>query len=145
MYDTATPRIASYLLIRREGKVAFVLRENTSWMNGFYGLPSGRVEKGESFTEAAVREGKEEAGIEIMPGDLRVVHVMHRNEETDWVDVYYEAEDFKGEPHNAEPHMHGELAWLDPESLPENVIPTTKIAIEKIGSGIFFSEYGFEN
>ena len=145
MYDTATPRIASYLIIRREGKIAFVLRENTSWMNGFYGLPSGRVEKGESFSAAAIREGKEEVGITIKLKDLKFIHAMHRNQETDWFDIFFEAEDFSGEPHNAEPHMHSELAWLDPKKLPENVLDYTKVALEKIEARVNFSEYGFDS
>ena len=48
MYDTATPYLASFVIIRKEGKIAFVLRTNTGWMNGYYGLPSGKVEKVES-------------------------------------------------------------------------------------------------
>ncbi len=49
MYDTAQPYIASYLIIRKEGKIAFVLRENTRWMNNHYGPPSGKIEKKRKF------------------------------------------------------------------------------------------------
>lgn len=142
-YDTATPRIASYVIIRREEKVAFVLRTNTDWMNDHYGLPSGKVEKNEAFSAGAAREALEEIGVHIKPQDLRFTHVMHRNEESDWVDVYFEVESWEGEPVNAEPHMHSELAWLDPKNLPDNAIPAVRYAFEQINAGRTFSEYGW--
>lgn len=152
MYDTATPYLASFVIIRnKEGKIAFVLRSNTGWMNGFYGLPSGKVEKVESFSEAAIREGKEEIGITFKPENARFVHVMHRsthdegNNTNDWVDVFFEVADFEGEPHNAEPDVHGELAWLDPKNLPENVVPSVRRAIEHIEQGDLYSEFGWPN
>ena len=62
-YDTARPYIASYVILRKDGKIAFVLRANTNWMNDHYGLPSGKVENNESYLQAAVREAKEEVAL----------------------------------------------------------------------------------
>lgn len=143
MYDTATPYIASYIILRREGKIAFVLRQNTKWMNGFYSLPAGKTEKNESFSAGAIREAREEAGVTIEPSELTYVHTMHRNEGMDWVDVFFEAKSYAGEPHNAEPDMHAELAWLDPKNLPENVIPSLAYALGQIEDGVAYSEYGW--
>ncbi len=91
-YDTATPRIASYVLVKNsEGKIAFLMRSNTSWMNGYYGLPSGKVEKDEPFSVAAIREALEEIGIKIEPNDLKYALIMHRKEADDvdntWADI----------------------------------------------------------
>lgn len=140
---TATPYIACYVLIEKDGKIAFVLRENTAWMNNHYGLPSGKVENDESYLAAAVREAKEEVGINVEPADLKFVHVMHRREGYDWVDVYFKADSWKGEPYNAEPHMHSELAWFALNDLPENTIPPVKFALEQIEAGRQYSEYGW--
>lgn len=146
-YDTAKPYIASYIVVRKEGKIAFVLRENTKWMNGYYGLPSGKVEIKENFTEAAKREGLEEIGIIASTENLKFIHIMHRytkSEGSQWVDVFFEPLEFSGEPYNAEPHVHSELAWLDPKNLPENMVPSVRFAVEKIEAGEFYSEFGWD-
>ena len=146
-YNTATPYAATFVILRRHGKIALLLRQNTKWMNEYYGLPSGKVEWDESPTVAAAREAKEEVGVEIVKDDLRFVHVMYRyhkgTEMSTWADLFFEADKWDGEPFNAEPHMHSELAWLDPADLPENVIPPVRAAIEAIESGQLYSEYGW--
>lgn len=78
-YDTQTPYVASYVIVKNEeGMIAFVMRSNTSWMNGFYGLPSGKVEQNESFLHAAIREAKEEIGVEVKVNDLEHAITVHR-------------------------------------------------------------------
>ena len=146
-YNTATPYIASYVILRKDQKIAFVLRANTGWMNGFYGLPSGKTEKNESFLECAIREAKEEIGVTLNLKDIVPVLTVHRKEPSDqgmtWVDVYFEARNWKGEVINAEPEVHSELAWLDPNNLPDNVVPCVKAALEEIKKGKTYSEYGW--
>jgi 8-oxo-dGTP diphosphatase len=87
MFGTATPYIASYVVLKRAGKIAFVLRTNTGWMNNYYALPAGRVEIGEKFTAAAIREAREEVGVEVDLQNLKYLLTVHRHDETDWVDV----------------------------------------------------------
>lgn len=143
-YDTQAPYIACFAILRRGNKVAFVLRENVSWMAGFYGLPAGKVEKNEPYTAGAIREAKEEIGVDIDPKNLKFAHTQHRHgEDMDWVDVYFEAEKWDGEPFNAEPNVHSELAWLDMASLPDNVVPPVRFALAAIDRGEKYSEYGW--
>jgi len=143
-YTTAQPYIASYVILRRDGKIPFVLRSHTGWMDGNYGLASGKVEVGETFTEAIIREAKEEIGVTISSKDLRTVLVTHRHsQDTDWVDVVFEAKQWQGEPVNAEPHKHGELVWLDPNNLPENIVPSVKFMLDQIKAGHTYCEYGW--
>jgi 8-oxo-dGTP diphosphatase len=149
-YDTATPYTACFVLLRKDGKVAFVLRSQTAWMNGHYGLPSGKVENDESYTAGAVREVKEEIGVDLAQSDLAHVLTMHRGphhqdepDGTTWVDVYFEATSWQGEPFNAEPNKHSELAWLDPDNLPKNVVPPVAAAIHAIQAGKTYAEYGW--
>lgn len=140
-YDTSRPYAAAYVILRKGNKVAFVLRENTGWMNGYYGLPAGKVEKNETYTAAAIREAKEEAGVDLMPEHVRFVHLAYRNEDMEWVDIYFEADQYEGEPYNAEPHVHAELAWFDVDNLPDNVIASSRYALEQLQQGKQYSEY----
>lgn len=145
-YDSATPYIAAYVLLRRDDKLAFVLRENTGWMDGYYSLPSGKIEKAESFLTGAVREAHEEVGVTIEPANLQPLLTVHRNanDVTEWIDIYFEATSWTGEPYNAEPEKHRELTWLDPKDLPESVIPSIRQALEQIAAGSIYTELGWK-
>ncbi len=147
-YDTARPYLAAFVLLRRHGKIAFVLRSNTGWMDGYYGLPAGKVEVNERAMAAAVREAREEVGVDIKETDLGIAHVCHRRSDDDtlmWIDVLFEASTWDGEPTNAEPEVHGELAWFDPDNPPENTVPAVRFYLQQIKSGNTYSEYGWPN
>lgn len=145
-YDTAAPYIASYLYFKKDGKTAFIKRQNTGWMDGYYGFPAGKVEKNEAFTQAAVREAKEEVGIDLKPENLRQVLTVHRHTpDMDWIDAIFEVIDWEGELFNAEPHMHGELVWLNLAELPENIVPVNRFIIEQITAGNHYAEYGWDS
>jgi len=149
--EVARPYIACFAILVERGKVAMVLRKNTGWMDGYYGLPAGKGEWFEHFTTGAIREAKEEAGVDIKNEDLKFVHMVHRHGEDkssqkfmDWVDVYFEAEKWSGEPHNAEPEKSERLDWLDLDNLPENIVPPQRDALLRIANGERYSEYGWE-
>ena len=147
-YDSARPYIACFVTLRKGDQIAMVLRKNTGWMDGFYGLPAGKVEYFETYTQGAIREAKEEAGVIIKPDDLHVIHVAHRHaqddkEFMDWVDVYFEVDDWEGEPHNAEPEKSERLDWLELNNLPENIVPPQRAALIAITKGESYSEFGW--
>lgn len=147
-YRTQRPFAASYVIFRKGSKAAFVLRQNTRWMNGYYGLIAGKVENGESFTKAAIREAVEEAGVTLHPEQLRPVMLCHRREsdsqDDTWADMLFEVTEWKGEVVNAEPHMHEKIEWLDLDSLPDNVIPSLAAMLRAYRAGQIYYEYGFE-
>jgi 8-oxo-dGTP pyrophosphatase MutT (NUDIX family) len=153
-YDTQRPYAASYVIVKNsEGKIAFVLRSNTDWMNGYYGLPAGKTEIKEPFNAGAIREAEEEIGIKVAAKDMEHVLTVHRyspaKDEIDelymeWVDVYFEAKKWQGEIHNAEPHKHSKVEWLDPNNLPENIIPPIVASIRAYNNGIRYLEYGYD-
>ena len=147
-YDSARPYIACFVVLKKENKVAMVLRKNTGWMDGYYGLPAGKVEYGEPYAIGAAREAKEEAGVEIDVNDLNFIHIAHRHGENDeeimeWVDVYFEADKWEGEPHNAEEEKSEKLDWLELDNLTSNIVPSQKAALESIAKGEHYSEYGW--
>lgn len=149
MYDTARPYIASYIVFRDGNKVALLLRgKNVSWMQNYYGLPAGKVEKNEPYLAAAVREAKEEVGVDINQADLKHILTMHRQEpgdDNEWVDLFFEATNWEGELQNAEPHVHDKLEWFDLDELPENTITSVKEALQHIRDGDAYFEYGWSS
>lgn len=46
-------------------------------MDGCYSLPAGGLESGETLSEAAARELKEETGVQVSPSALTLAHTMH--------------------------------------------------------------------
>lgn len=146
-YDIERPYTASFLVIRNADKIAFLLRQNTPWMNGYYGLPSGKGEKGDSFTDTGIQEGEQETGVKVKRENLKHLLTLHRKESGEnmiWVDVYFEALEWEGEVRNAEPHIHAELAWFNPKELPENIVPSVRFALEAIETGKTYAEYGWD-
>jgi ADP-ribose pyrophosphatase YjhB (NUDIX family) len=144
-HDTATPYIAAFIIFRKGGKIALLLRHNTGWMDNQYGLPAGKVEHNESFIQAAMREAKEETGAELELQNLKHVLTLHRHDnDMTWVDIIFEALDWQGELINAEPDKHSEINWFDPKALPKNTIPVTRYYLEMISKGQTYAEYGWE-
>lgn len=146
---TSRPYAASYILLKRQdGRVAFLLRSNTGWMDGKYSLPSGRVDEGESPTIAAIRETQEEVGVDIDVSNLQVVLTLHRyssSDDTVWVDTYFEATMWKGQISNKEPHKHGDLSWFALDQLPENIVPSVNSALKYIDQGVTYAEFGWKS
>lgn len=144
-YDSATPYIAVFVIMRKGSKAAFLLRQNTGWMDGYYDVVAGKVEKGETYLQAAVREVKEEAGVDIKAGDLKPLLADHRNSgDMTWVDMVFEVDRWQGEPFNAEPAKHGSLDWLDLDDLPENVAPPGRWRLDQVAAGRTYAEYGWD-
>lgn len=132
-----------HLVLEKDGRVLMLKRANTGYMDGQFSLVAGHVEEGESVRDAMVREALEEIGLQIDPGALRMLHVMHRNENESRVDFFFGAP-FEKEPENCEPHKCSGLGWFLLDSLPENTVPYIRTALEKIRDGAKYSELYWE-
>ncbi len=136
---------AIYLIMKNDqGKILGILRSHTGYMDGYYTLPSGHVERGELPIKGMVREAKEEVGIDINPKDLTFAHLMIRPEENETgerMDVFFEVQFWQGEPQNTEPEKHEKIEWLDPNDYLVPWMPYQKKAIENIFRDIKYSEW----
>ena len=138
--------VASYLILKRENKILLLRRFNTGYRDGHYSLVAGHVDDGETFTDALIREAREESGLEILPNQINTIHIMHRKSDLDGsqrVDVFHLVEDFDGEPQNIEPHKCDDLSWFNLDELPDNIIPYIKVAINHMKNGNYYSEHGW--
>ncbi len=81
---------AVHVFLRRSDQVLLLLRHDTGYMDGCYSVVAGHLDGDEEVVTAAIREAREEAGIEIPPSDVKVVGVMHRRSSDERVDLFVE-------------------------------------------------------
>jgi len=135
---------ASYILFIKDEQVLLSRRFQTGFEDGNYSLPAGHTEPGETFTVALIREIEEETGVELSPEHVTVSHIMHRRAVSrENIDVFFVAKNWTGTPKNLEPEKCDDLSWFPLNSLPQNIIPYVRQAIEHSRAGILYSEHGF--
>ncbi|MDX2969943.1 NUDIX domain-containing protein [Kribbella solani] len=131
---------AAYVLVRRGNEVLLLLRANTGYMDGHWAMPAGHVEQGESAIAAAVRELREEVGLEVQPADLVPLTAMHRtggNGEPidERVDFFFEVSTWRGEPRLMEPEKAAGLEWYALDALPEPLVVQEARVLEALAKG----------
>jgi 8-oxo-dGTP diphosphatase len=133
---------AAYVVLRREpDEILLQLRRNTGFRDGFWATAAaGHVEKGESVLEAAVREAREELGVEIAPAHLQPLTAMHRTEGTgdpidERVDFFFTCRHWTGEPRRVEQHKAADLRWFRLDALPERVVPHERVVLDGLRAG----------
>lgn len=115
--------VVCLVIKNNEGKVLFIKRQNTGWQDGYYALPGGHLEEGESFKQAAVREAHEEVGLLLKPNQLEHLETRHMFYPAGIrIGASFAVKSWQGKPINAEPEKSSEVAWLDPQHLPPNTI-----------------------
>src|ERR1700754_1504203 len=119
---------AAYVVLRRGDEVLMLLRANTGDMDGFWAVPAGHVERGEWALTAAVRETREEGGVEIDPVDVVRVTTLHRTGGNgdpidERVDFFLTTTRWSGEPRVMEPEKAAGLEWFPVDQLPDPVVP----------------------
>jgi ADP-ribose pyrophosphatase YjhB (NUDIX family) len=124
------------VVVDAEGKV-LLLRH--TYMPGWH-FPGGGVEKGETAREAALRELKEEAGIEATAESLHLVsiHANHAFFPNDHVLMFRVRAWTQGKP-----SQFGEIAevrFFDPLNPPETVSKATKRRLGELFGGVMVSE-----
>src|SRR5262245_4289525 len=114
--------VAVHVLLIRGDEVLLVRRCNTGYEDGKLSVVAGHVEPGESVTQAALREAREEVGVSLSSDRLRVVGVMHRRSEEERVDFFlaYSLENHAEPPRNLEPEKCSELVWANLLDLPDD-------------------------
>ncbi len=97
--------------------------------NGTWCPPGGHMEFGESNEQAAIREAKEETGLEVLPENVRLLGVTNDFFEESgkhYITLNLGASDFSGSPRVMEPDKCAEWRWFDLDRLPENLFLSAK-------------------
>lgn len=133
-----------FVLLEQEDKIYLQLRKNCSFA-GMYGAIGGHADGGETIANAAIREAKEEVGIEIKAEDLHLGTICHSFAgEKEYLQFFYICSKWKGKIENMELDKCERIDLYNINNLPENIVPYLKTAIEKIKSGEVFFEDQFK-
>lgn len=128
-------KLAAICLIKENGKYLFVKRAHTGHCDGYYMLPGGHVDEGETIAQACVRELKEELGITVNPKDLIFRLVEPTKTHTHF---FFEVLHYEGNIKNNEPQKHDDVAFLSLDD--EKIHPVTVHEIKEILNGKAFFE-----
>ena len=135
--------VGIFIMLRRDDKVLLQLRQNCSFA-GFWGFVGGHLDGKEQIVSAAIREVKEEVGVDIRPEDLILRTICHSNKGAEYLQFYFECRKWSGEIENKEPHKCERLEWHEWDNVPENTCPYLKEAQTKMDAGILFYEDAFD-
>ena len=87
--------------------------------------PGGHQEYGETSENAAVREAKEETGLDILPENVflkGVTNDFYPSEEKHYITLHYFCRKYSGEPMVMEPNKCEKWQWFDLSDLPANLM-----------------------
>ena len=129
------------LFFFRENRILLLRRFNTGFRDGEYTVPAGHMDGGETVMQAAIREGKEEVGVDIAEQNMTFSTVMHRIEDEERVDFFVQVHKWEGEPFNAEPDKCDDVRWVELNALPTNTVPYVRQALNNHQHNIPFDEY----
>ncbi len=135
--------VAVHLFFLREDSILLLRRAGTGYQDGYYSVPAGHLDGDESVTAAAIREAREETGIDLEAGVLGYALVMHRREEEERIDFFLATREWTGEPANCEPQKCDDLSWHSTSALPSNMVPYVRASIEGFLAGERFLEFGW--
>jgi len=138
--NVALAQLASDVLLRRWSEVLLLQRVDT----GQWCLPGGRLDGNEKAIDGAIREAKEEVGVNIMKHNLEMVHIDHGMfRRWEMIAFYFVCDEWIWEPYNAEPDIASDMQWFDTKRLPSDMTMWQKklITHNQHSPGITFDEY----
>ncbi len=112
-----TPAVTVDVVIKRRDGAWVMIKRNFPPFKGYWALPGGFVEVGESVEHAAIRESKEETGLEVKL--LKLVGVYSspaRDPRRHTISVAFLAKPIKGKLKSSE---EGEVRWF--KRFPEKI------------------------
>lgn len=129
---------AVHIILINDNKILLQKRKGSKLWPGYYALPAGHIDEGETQYDALVREAKEELEIEINPNDIINNYVVLRRNffEIDgktlepYIDYYFEIKKYNGVPKIIEEDKCDELLWADVNNLPEPFINYEGVFLE---------------
>ncbi len=140
-----TLRAAVYLILKEDSRILLARRYKTGYEDGKYSLAAGHLDGDETLKQAMIREAKEELDIALQEHELELVHTSHRRSNgLEYIDFYFVAMGWQGDPRIGEPDKCDDLKWYSLDKLPSSTLAYVHQVLTHIEHGVTFSEIGFE-
>ncbi len=134
--------VLAHTLLFRNNQVLLLRRAHTGYLDGWYALPGGHLQRGEGIVACAIRECFEETGVVLDPARVLPAAVMpYRSADQQGVDFIMACDAISGEPRLAEPDHFDDMRWFGVDALPPNAAPYIERAIALARSGDWFLEF----
>ncbi|MEU3795680.1 NUDIX domain-containing protein [Streptomyces fructofermentans] len=146
-HGTVLNVISVHLYLERpDGTVLLGLRHpDSAFAPSTWHVLAGHCEQ-ENAIACLIREAHEEAGLHIERRDVELVHVVHHIDkpgDRPRMGLFFRARSWDGEPELREPDKCTQWKFWDPAALPDDLVPYTRVAIEKIQNATLYSEMGW--
>ncbi len=134
MSERALTKWAVFVIVwNKKGKILLLQRaRDAKYLTGYWDFPSGHGEYGEDIRTTAIRELKEEVGLDGRAEDLRLVHMDQYFVETNYINFVFALDKWSGTPTVCEPDKCDGIDWFAPDKLPEKCVNTVR-AVEAAG------------
>jgi len=127
MERTVKVGVGLYIL-NNKNQVLLGLRKSEHG-NGTWCPPGGHIEYGESNEQAAIRETKEETGLQISPENITfkgITNDFYQESGKHYITLHFVCHSFSGSPKVTEPDKCACWQWFDLDNLPENLLLSNK-------------------
>lgn len=132
------PSVGVATVVLKDGKI--LIGKDTRKGDAVFGVPGGHWESGETLKKCAIRETKEESGIDSTNVQLVSIYDFYREDRgKSYVTIGMKADYVSGELQDL--HEEGRLDWnwyAPEDALKLNLFPADKILVERYLSGVIF-------
>jgi len=121
-------RWVAFVIVRNhKGEVLLQQRAGRRYLAGYWDFPSGHGELNESIHGTAIRELREEVGLDGRPEDLRLVHIDQYFVEVNYINFVFALDTWSGTPKVCEPDKCDGVAWFAPDKLPDKCVNIVRV------------------
>lgn len=107
--------ITNMIMIENTETDEVIVQNRVKYWKGI-AFPGGHIEKGESFTDSAIREAKEETGLDIKnPKICGTIHWCNKDTDERYIVVLFKTNEYSG--NIIDKTDEGEVFWTSKESL----------------------------
>ncbi len=134
--DEPLPKVGVGVFILKDGKLLLGKRlSKNNHGDGEYCGPGGHLEFGETLEECAIRETREEVGVEIKNVRFLCISNIIAWKDKHYIDIGMIADWAGGEPQVLEPHVRADFGWYDLGNLPSPLFVNEPLYIEAYKTG----------